>query len=134
VEDGAGLLQHCEVVFLRCGDGAECDSKTLTSSSARLTQFPRREADRSARSRPPRPDAEVGRTRGRTPQSGPGQDWSCPAPVVDFGSMDRWTPAEIDAHVQYMRESGPFLAAEYWPIRRLSQGVLRCCGSRAAVV
>jgi hypothetical protein len=27
-----------------------------------------------------------------------------PAPVVDFGSMDRWTPAEVDAHIQYMRD------------------------------
>jgi hypothetical protein len=26
-----------------------------------------------------------------------------PVPVVDFGSMDQWTPAEIDAHLQYMR-------------------------------
>ena len=27
-----------------------------------------------------------------------------PAPVVDIDPMDRWTPAEIDAHVQYMRD------------------------------
>jgi hypothetical protein len=27
-----------------------------------------------------------------------------PVPVVDFGSMEQWTPAEIDAHVQYMRD------------------------------
>lgn len=27
-----------------------------------------------------------------------------PTPVVDFAPMDRWTPAEIDAHVQYMRD------------------------------
>jgi hypothetical protein len=27
-----------------------------------------------------------------------------PAPVTDIGPMDRWTPAEIDAHVQYMRD------------------------------
>jgi hypothetical protein len=27
-----------------------------------------------------------------------------PAPVVEFGTMDQWTPAEIDAHVQYMRD------------------------------
>ncbi|HSY16354.1 MAG TPA: hypothetical protein VK816_10225 [Jatrophihabitantaceae bacterium] len=25
-----------------------------------------------------------------------------PAPVVDFDPLDRWTPAEIAAHVQYM--------------------------------
>jgi hypothetical protein len=25
-----------------------------------------------------------------------------PAPVVDIDLMDRWTPAEIDAHVQYI--------------------------------
>jgi hypothetical protein len=27
-----------------------------------------------------------------------------PAPYVDFAPMDRWTPEEIDAHVQYMRD------------------------------
>jgi hypothetical protein len=27
-----------------------------------------------------------------------------PAPVVGFEPMDRWTPAEIDAHIQYMRD------------------------------
>ena len=27
-----------------------------------------------------------------------------PAPVVDIDPMDRWTPAEIDAHMQYMRD------------------------------
>jgi hypothetical protein len=27
-----------------------------------------------------------------------------PTPVVDYGSMDRWTPTEIDAHLQYMRD------------------------------
>jgi len=27
-----------------------------------------------------------------------------PAPVVDYGSMDQWTPAEVDAHIQYMRD------------------------------
>ncbi|MEV8634866.1 YciI family protein [Streptosporangium sp. NPDC051023] len=27
-----------------------------------------------------------------------------PAPVVDYGSIDRWTPEEIDAHVQFMRD------------------------------
>ena len=27
-----------------------------------------------------------------------------PAPVVDCGSMDQWTPAEVDAHIQYMRD------------------------------
>ncbi|MGW0180417.1 YciI family protein [Nocardia sp. NPDC003345] len=27
-----------------------------------------------------------------------------PAPVGDFVPMDRWTPAEFDAHVQYMRD------------------------------
>ena len=33
-----------------------------------------------------------------------------PAPVVDCGSMDQWTPAEIDAHIQYMRHFGAKLA------------------------
>ena len=27
-----------------------------------------------------------------------------PAPVVDCGMMDQWTPAEVDAHIQYMRD------------------------------
>jgi hypothetical protein len=27
-----------------------------------------------------------------------------PAPVVGLDPMDRWTPAEIDAHMQYMRD------------------------------
>jgi hypothetical protein len=27
-----------------------------------------------------------------------------PAPVVDLEPMDRWAPAEIDAHVQWMRD------------------------------
>ena len=27
-----------------------------------------------------------------------------PAPVVGIDPMDRWAPAEIDAHVQYMRD------------------------------
>ena len=27
-----------------------------------------------------------------------------PAPVVHIDPMERWTPAEIDAHVQYMRD------------------------------
>ncbi|GAA0372896.1 YciI family protein [Microbispora corallina] len=27
-----------------------------------------------------------------------------PVPVVDYGSMDQWTPEEVDAHVQYMRD------------------------------
>ena len=27
-----------------------------------------------------------------------------PAPVVDFEPMDRWEPARIDAHLQYMRD------------------------------
>jgi hypothetical protein len=27
-----------------------------------------------------------------------------PTPVVDYAPMDRWTPAEIDAHMQYMRD------------------------------
>ena len=25
-----------------------------------------------------------------------------PTPVVDCGTMDQWTPAEVDAHIQYM--------------------------------
>ena len=39
-----------------------------------------------------------------------------PAPAVDFAPMDRWTPDEVDAHVQFMRdfaarleESGEFV-------------------------
>jgi hypothetical protein len=27
-----------------------------------------------------------------------------PTPVVDFGTMDQWTPSEIDAHMQYMHD------------------------------
>ena len=27
-----------------------------------------------------------------------------PAPTVDYAPMDQWTPAEVDAHVQYMRD------------------------------
>ena len=27
-----------------------------------------------------------------------------PAPVVDFPPMDQWAPAEVDAHVQWMRD------------------------------
>ena len=27
-----------------------------------------------------------------------------PAPVVDYGTLDQWTPAEVDAHMQYMRD------------------------------
>src|ERR1700748_548389 len=27
-----------------------------------------------------------------------------PVPFVDFGTMDQWTPAEVDAHIQYMRD------------------------------
>src|ERR687886_288844 len=27
-----------------------------------------------------------------------------PAPAVDHGSMDQWTPEEVDAHVQFMRD------------------------------
>jgi hypothetical protein len=27
-----------------------------------------------------------------------------PAPVVDYATMDQWTPAEVDAHIQYMRD------------------------------
>ncbi len=42
-----------------------------------------------------------------------------PAPVGDFGSMDQWTPEEVDAHVQFMRdfaarleETGEFVDAQ----------------------
>ena len=42
-----------------------------------------------------------------------------PAPIVDCGTMDKWTPAEVDAHIQFMRdfagrleETGEFCAAE----------------------
>ncbi|MEU6431846.1 YciI family protein [Microbispora sp. NPDC046973] len=27
-----------------------------------------------------------------------------PARVVDYGSIDQWTPEEVDAHVQFMRD------------------------------
>jgi hypothetical protein len=27
-----------------------------------------------------------------------------PPPVVDYGTLDQWTPAEFDAHIQYMRD------------------------------
>jgi hypothetical protein len=27
-----------------------------------------------------------------------------PTPVVDMEPMDRWTPSEVDAHIQYMRD------------------------------
>ncbi|GAA4226391.1 YciI family protein [Actinomadura meridiana] len=27
-----------------------------------------------------------------------------PAPTVDFGTMDQWTPDEIDAHMRFMRD------------------------------
>jgi hypothetical protein len=27
-----------------------------------------------------------------------------PAPAVDFAPMDQWTPEEVDAHVQFMRD------------------------------
>ncbi|TDB82579.1 hypothetical protein E1264_31275 [Actinomadura sp. KC216] len=27
-----------------------------------------------------------------------------PAPAVDYGSMDQWTPEEVDAHVRFMRD------------------------------
>jgi hypothetical protein len=27
-----------------------------------------------------------------------------PAPAVDFAPMDQWTPDEVDAHVQFMRD------------------------------
>jgi len=27
-----------------------------------------------------------------------------PAPVTDWAPMDQWTPAEVDAHMQYMRD------------------------------
>jgi hypothetical protein len=27
-----------------------------------------------------------------------------PPPVVDFAPMDQWTPEEVDAHVQFMRD------------------------------
>ena len=33
-----------------------------------------------------------------------------PTPVVDFGSMDRWTPAEVDAHIKYMHDFAATLA------------------------
>ena len=33
-----------------------------------------------------------------------------PAPVVDCEPMDRWTPAEVDAHIQFMRDFADRLA------------------------
>jgi hypothetical protein len=27
-----------------------------------------------------------------------------PVPTVDFAPMDQWTPAEVDAHIQFMRD------------------------------
>jgi hypothetical protein len=46
-----------------------------------------------------------------------------PAPVVDFDPMDRWTPAAIDAHVQYMRDFAARLegTGEYVDGQALSQ-------------
>jgi hypothetical protein len=42
-----------------------------------------------------------------------------PAPAVDWAPMDRWTPEEVDAHMQFMRdfaarleESGEFVDAQ----------------------
>jgi hypothetical protein len=29
-----------------------------------------------------------------------------PTPYVDFAPMDQWTPAEVDAHMKYMRDFG----------------------------
>ncbi|WP_242909800.1 YciI family protein [Actinomadura terrae] len=29
-----------------------------------------------------------------------------PAPTVEYGTLDQWTPEEVDAHFQYMREFG----------------------------
>ena len=45
-----------------------------------------------------------------------------PAPVVEFEAMDRWTPAEIDAHLQYMRDFAAKLekTGEYVDERALS--------------
>lgn len=38
-----------------------------------------------------------------------------PAPVVDIEPMDRWAPAEVDAHIQWMRDFAAQLkeAGEY---------------------
>ncbi|MGW5671579.1 YciI family protein [Micromonospora sp. NPDC003776] len=42
-----------------------------------------------------------------------------PAPTVDFPPMDRWTPEEVDAHIQFMqdfadrlRETGEFVSEQ----------------------
>ena len=42
-----------------------------------------------------------------------------PAPAVDWAPMDRWTPEEVDAHMQYMqdfadrlRETGEFVDSQ----------------------
>ncbi|MBO2453635.1 hypothetical protein J4573_41555 [Actinomadura barringtoniae] len=29
-----------------------------------------------------------------------------PAPFVDYGSMDQWTPEEVDAHIRFMEDFG----------------------------
>ncbi|MDQ2845782.1 MAG: YciI family protein [Actinomycetota bacterium] len=46
-----------------------------------------------------------------------------PAPLVDIDPMDRWTPAEIDAHLQYMRDFASRLegTGEYVDSQALSQ-------------
>jgi hypothetical protein len=34
-----------------------------------------------------------------------------PVPFTDYGSMDQWTPAEVDAHIKYMNDFAARLEA-----------------------
>jgi hypothetical protein len=47
-----------------------------------------------------------------------------PAPVVNIDPMDRWTPAEVDAHIQWMRDFADRLkdTGEYVNDQALSPG------------
>ena len=47
-----------------------------------------------------------------------------PAPTVDHGPMDQWTPEEVDAHVQYMRDFGDRLQekGEFVDVQALTPG------------
>ncbi len=55
-----------------------------------------------------------------------------PAPAVDGVPMDRWTPEEVDAHMQFMHdfaarleETGEFVDGQAWRLR------VRSCGTTA---
>ncbi|HEY3503199.1 MAG TPA: YciI family protein [Actinocatenispora sp.] len=47
-----------------------------------------------------------------------------PTPVVDYPPMDQWTPADVDAHIQYMRDFATRLeeTGEYVDGRALAPG------------